>query len=143
MLYTHFTKEEMDQIVDILERLSIKHKVEINEDLIEEQNERIKKLRYERYVTHKPMGRLFYSVRIEKEDFAKIPDKEKSELEKFNVFPELTEEIFRAETEKIIPIVPVVKIKRWEKLVSYLTLPALLYLLLEWLDRYVIPVWPD
>jgi hypothetical protein len=144
MLYTHFTKEEMDQIVEILNRHVIKHEIEINEDLIEEQNAKISRVRYERHGAGAgQLGRHFYSVKIEKVDFEKLPAEAKMSLEKFNILPEISDELFHAETEKMIPFVPVVKRTFWERIFSVLAIAGILFALLEWIDNYVTPIWPE
>lgn len=99
MIYTLLTKDDILAIEKILVDSSIKYKILINEDLISEQNETMKQVVETMGQTRRTNA--CYNLQIDKNEFDKIHDEKKKELEKYNIFPELTDSIFQSETHRI------------------------------------------
>lgn len=85
-------------------------------------------------------GNTFYNLLIEKEDFDRIPLDSQKLLERYNIYPELSAEVFHAETERIV------EYKKEEKepsRLSYVGRSAMVILIvtiatLHWIDRYIV-----
>lgn len=139
MIYMHLNKQEIDGIVEILNLHSVRHEVQVNEDMIEAQNEAAKRT-VDRHAQHR-RSTAFYNLRIEGEEFAKIPEASRRKLERFNIYPEITDVVFEDEKEE--PVLPVPQPKaKGIPILGILALLALCFLALKWVDRYVVRIFP-
>ncbi|MFP5387533.1 MAG: hypothetical protein ACLGHN_15765 [Bacteriovoracia bacterium] len=140
MLYLHFTKEEIDKISHLLDHHSIGYEVTVNEELIEEQNERSKHT-FDRYAQNR-RSNTFYNILITKEEFARVPDDVRLQLERFNIYPEIADVVFEAEKEEIIYGPGNSKVSNKTRIPAILALLFLAFLGFMWVDEYVIRIFP-
>ena len=143
MLYTLLTEHEIDAIEVILKEHSIRYEILVNEELINEQNESMKHV-----VDHRGQVRrtnALYNLVIEKDEFNKIPTSFQTQLERYNIFPDLTDISLHADTHFIDASFNTVKSKSsWTvRIFSILGLCILFGLGLVWVDNYVIQVFPS
>lgn len=139
MLYNHFTKDEMDKIESILNQYSIIHAITIDQNLIDDQNERAKYI-IDRHAQIRRTN-TFYCVEIEKNEFDRLPEAGKKSLEEFNIFPDMTDIIFKSENETIEPFEAPVKKGIQYQLIGLLIFVALSFVVYEWVDTYIITVF--
>lgn len=78
---------------------------------------------------------------MEKEDFDHLPVEARLKLEKFNVFPEMSDELFQADTEEIIPFRPDPKADRSMQLLAIFGLLFIVLLGLVWMDEHVMKIF--
>lgn len=139
MLYNHFTKDEMDKIESILNLHSIKYAITVDQNLIDDQNERAKYI-IDRHAQIRRTN-TFYCVEIEKHEFDRLPEDAKKSLEQFNIFPDMTDIIFKTDKETIEPVdLPEKKGIQYKLIVMFFILLGA-FLVYEWVDSYVITIF--
>lgn len=140
MLYSNLTKEEIDQISIILNEHGVVHEVLVDNELIERQNAE-EKFIYTPHMNRRSRG--FYNLIIEPSEFTKLSTTGCTQLERYNIYPELSEEVFHSDTAEIIPVKssnknPLLNNPIVDKIFISILPIALLIYLLNWIDRYVV-----
>lgn len=144
MLYTLLTKDEIEAIEEILKTYSVRYEVLVDEELIRKQNESMKNV-LNRYGEIRRTN-AFYNLSIDKYEFDKIPLDAQKNLERYNIYPEISEIPFRAETPKIdspLKVTVEKKIPWTTRVLSWIVILLFVYIGLTWLDQYVIQVLPS
>jgi hypothetical protein len=104
MLYTRLTQIEVSKITKILDSHAVTYEVLADEEMIARQNDEMK------YVLNNHgqyrRSNAFYNLILESSEFAKLSVQSVKELEVLNIYPELSEEIFEAESEFVAPMKP-------------------------------------
>lgn len=142
MLYSLLTKNEIEKIKAILDSENIIYEVLINEELIENQNEEMK------YVLnrHGDIRRTdaVYNLIIESEEFSRISQEKQKQLERYNIFPEISDIPFEASSHEIDLRLPMKKKRtKGEKFLSLLALLMLGFFAYNWIDTFVIRIFPS
>lgn len=142
MLYTLLTKDDIDAIELILRDHLINYEVSANEELIQAQDARAKKI-LNRHGEDRRTDAL-YNLVIEKEEFGKIPLEAQVKLERYNIYPEMNPETMDTHYSDEISVQVPPKISPESSKIFYIVgFIVVFYVGLLWVDKYIIEIFPS